>query len=60
MNSKTHLFVGAAALLAIRKPVGVGNSLVGIAGGLLSGWLCDIDVNTMSDLDGREGTVCPR
>lgn len=50
MNSKTHMYVGAAASLAILQPVGVGNSLIGIAGGLLGGWLCDIDLNTKSDL----------
>ncbi|MBR3160488.1 MAG: metal-dependent hydrolase [Atopobiaceae bacterium] len=50
MNSKTHMYVGAAVSLAILRPVGVGNSLIGITGGLLGAWICDIDLNTKSDI----------
>lgn len=50
MNSKTHMYVGAAASLLILRPVGVGSSLISIAGGLLGGWICDIDLNTKSDI----------
>ncbi len=50
MNSKTHMYVGAAASLAVFQPVGVGSTLVSVAGGMLGGWLCDIDLNTKSDI----------
>lgn len=54
MNSKTHMYVGAAAALAVLRPAGIGNCLVDIAGGMLGGWLCDTDLNTMKDKTFRE------
>lgn len=44
------MYVGAAASLAILQPTGVGGTLVSVAGGMMGGWICDIDVNTKSDV----------
>ena len=46
MKSETHMYVGAAASLAILQPTGIDGTIVSIAGGMLGGWLCDIDVNS--------------
>ena len=48
MNSRTHMLVGAAASVALLRPDGLDTCLVDVAGGLLGGWLCDIDVNSKS------------
>lgn len=50
MNAETHMYVGAAASLAILQPTSIDNTLICIAGGMLGGWLCDIDVNSKSDI----------
>lgn len=48
MNSRTHMLVGAAASLALLEPTGASACLIDVAGGLLGGWICDIDVSSKS------------
>lgn len=51
MMCKTHMCVGAAAALAILQPDTVAECLVGVAGGYLGGWVCDVDSANKSEFE---------
>lgn len=44
MLGKTHMAAGAAASLAILQPTTITGCICAVAGGVLGGWICDIDL----------------
>ena len=48
MLGKTHMVVGAATALAVLQPSTVSGCLCAAAGGVIGGWICDIDVRNYS------------
>ncbi len=48
MLGKTHMAAGAALSLAVLQPSTVSGCICAVAGGVIGGWICDIDVRSHS------------
>lgn len=58
MLGKTHMAAAAAAALALLQPSTVSGCVCAVAGGVIGGWICDVDVRSYStgggDADGED------
>lgn len=52
MLGKTHMSVGAATALALLQPSTVSGCVCAVAGGVVGGWICDIDVRSHPAIGG--------